>query len=89
MYGRASLRKLLGLAKGRWGRGGGGGVVRDTDSDCRQVIKAVALYQQFRSRIALCSDLSRITTEMWEIPAFSLADGALILHMITQHYFLA
>ena len=44
-------------------------------------------FLQFRPLIALCTDLSRITTELWEIPVFSPADGALILHMITQHYF--
>ena len=38
---------------------------------------------QFRPPIALRTDLSRITTELWEIPVFSPADGALILHMIT------
>ena len=33
--------------------------------------------RQFRPPIALRTDLSHITTELWEIP-----DGALILHMI-------
>ena len=33
------------------------------------------------------ADLSRITTELWEIPIFSPADGALILNMLTEHYF--
>ena len=28
------------------------------------------------------TDLSYIITEMWDIPVFSLADGAIILHMI-------
>ena len=32
-------------------------------------------------------DHPRTTTELWEIPVFSPADGALILHMITYHYF--
>ena len=36
---------------------------------------------KFRLPIALCTDLSRITTELWEIPAFSPADGALVLHI--------
>ena len=33
--------------------------------------------------IALRTDLSRIKKELWEIPVFSPADGALILHTIT------
>ena len=28
------------------------------------------------------TDLSRITTELWEIPVFSPADGAILLHVI-------
>ena len=32
------------------------------------------------------TDLSRITTERWELH-FSLADGAIILHMIQKHNF--
>ena len=35
---------------------------------------------QFRPSIALRTDLSRITTELWEI--YSLPECALILHMI-------
>ena len=35
---------------------------------------------QFRPPIALRTDLSGITTELWEIQVFSPADGALILH---------
>ena len=41
------------------------------------------LLTQFRPLIALRTDLSCITTELWEIPVFSPTDGALILHMIT------
>ena len=39
--------------------------------------------KQFCPALALRTDLLRITTELWEIPVFSPADGALILHMIT------
>ena len=39
---------------------------------------------QFRPPIALAS---HITTELWEISVFYPADGAMIVHMIKQHYF--
>ena len=39
--------------------------------------------EQLRPPIALRTDLSRIRAELWEIPVFSPADGALILHMIS------
>ena len=34
------------------------------------------------------TDLSRITTELWEIPAFVPAENVKTLHMIIQHYFI-
>ena len=46
-------------------------------------IIAPATSCQFRPPIAFSTDLSGITTELWEILVFSPADGALILHTIT------
>ena len=50
---------------------------------CRLCVCHLKGLGQFRPPIALRTDLSRITTELWEIPVFSPADCALILHMIT------
>ena len=34
---------------------------------------AYAVFTQFRPPIALCTDLSHITTELWEIPVLRMA----------------
>ena len=46
-----------------------------------KLIATVGRRPQFRPPIVLRTDLSLITTELWEISVF--LDGALILHMIT------
>ena len=49
-------------------------------------VSTQTLLHQFRPSKALHTNLLRITTELWEIPVFSPADGALIWQMITKHY---
>ena len=43
----------------------------------------VKVQNKFGPPIALCNDLSHITTELREIPVFSPTDDASILHMIS------
>ena len=49
-----------------------------TQRDKLRTLQQISSTVQFRPLIALCTDLSRVTTELWEIPVFSPADGALI-----------
>ena len=67
-------------------------LIRETPPDGDTFAKAIEARQISLSDSAhyVHTNLLRtcITTELWEIPIFSPAYGAMILHMIRLHYFI-